>query len=148
MATATSSGSTPTGGVPSSSRRGPGTRSHLGPVLDGLADVLEDFADALLHAFPAGLVALAVDRQEHPRLGELTDGALRGPPRDAAVEDLLEGPDGVAADDGCGWTMRWMSMPAVTSAPVTESTRNGMSSVTTWITVRALDQPSNSVLGL
>ena len=39
-------------------------------------------------------------------------------------------------------------MPAVTSAPVTESTRNGMSSVTTWITVRALDQPSSSVLGL
>ena len=39
-------------------------------------------------------------------------------------------------------------MPALTRAPVTESTRNGMSSVTIWMMVRALDQPSFSVLGL
>ena len=39
-------------------------------------------------------------------------------------------------------------MPALTRAPVTESTRKGMSSVTIWMTVRALDQPSVSVLGL
>ena len=35
-----------------------------------------------------------------------------------------------------------------TRAPVTESTRKGMSSVTTWMTVRALDHPSVSVVGL
>ncbi len=39
-------------------------------------------------------------------------------------------------------------MPAPTRAPVTESTMNGMSSVTIWMIVRGLDQPSTSVLGL
>ena len=39
-------------------------------------------------------------------------------------------------------------MPWLTRAPATESTRNGMSSVTTWTMVRVLDQPSVSVLGL
>ena len=39
-------------------------------------------------------------------------------------------------------------MPSLTIAPVTESTRKGMSSVTTWMIVRGFDQPSVSVLGL
>lgn len=39
-------------------------------------------------------------------------------------------------------------MSRCTSALVTESTRKGMSSVTTWMTLRALDQPSDSVVGL
>ncbi len=73
--------------------------AHLRPVLDGLADVLEDVAHRRLEVAAAALVALAVDGQEHPRLGELADGGLGAPAGDVAGDDLLEVADGVAADD-------------------------------------------------
>ena len=123
--------------------------AHLRPVLDGLPDVLEHLAHRALELGAALLVALAVDRQQHPRLGELADGDLgllagrrRGRRRCSSL------PTASRLTTSCGWTMRWMSMPALTRAPVTESTRKGMSSVTIWMMVRALDQPSTSVLGL
>ena len=48
--------------------------AHLRPVLDRLPHVLEHVAHGALEQGAARLVALAVDRQQHPRLGQLADG--------------------------------------------------------------------------
>ncbi len=47
-----------------------------------------------------------------------------------------------------GWMTRWMAWPAWASALVTESTRNGMSSVTTSTTVWPEAQPFASTVGV
>ena len=64
--------------------------AHLRPVLDRLAHVLEHVAHRALELGAALLVALAVDRQQHPRLGELADGGLDHLAGDVAGHDLLE----------------------------------------------------------
>ena len=73
--------------------------AHLRPVLDGLPHVLEHLAHVALDLGPALLVALAVDDEQHPGLGELPDRAGAELGGDVAVLDLLQPADGVADDD-------------------------------------------------
>ena len=149
MAEATSSGSTPTGGVPSSSAamtrhrlRIFGQSSTAWRTSSRTARIIRSSSRRR-----SSSPSRSMDSSIHDS-AQLADGPARNP-LGVALGHRLELADRVAHDDSCGWTMRWMSMPSWTSAPVTESTRNGMSSVTTWITmVRGLDQPSDSVLGL
>jgi hypothetical protein len=76
-----------------------GLGAHLRPVLDGLANVLEDVAHGALELGPSPLVALAVDGEQHPRLGDLADSTLGDLAGGVSVQHRLEAADGVAAHD-------------------------------------------------
>ena len=73
--------------------------AHLRPVLDRLADVLEDLPDLALDAGAPLLVTLPVDREQHPRLRQLAHAACRRSAGDVLVEHLVEPADGIPRDD-------------------------------------------------
>ena len=54
----------------------------------------------------------------------------------------------VRTTDSWGWTTRWIERPSWPSSAETESTRNGMSSVTTSTTVCPEAQPCSSTVGV
>ena len=80
----------------------------------------------------------------HPGLGDDAELALGR----SVLVDLLQRAGRVAADDELGVHDEVDgAAERVERGLVTESTRNGMSSVTTWTMVCPLDQPSDSMLG-
>ena len=72
--------------------------AHLGPVLDGVADVGEHAAQVRGDRLSAPRSALAVDLEVHPRLDVPSPNSPVWP-IGVDVEDLLQLAGGVAADD-------------------------------------------------
>ena len=73
--------------------------AHLGPVLDGVADVAEQAVDLGGDALAVGRVAQPVDLDVHPRLDADPELAVWGL---VDVEDLLEDTAGVPTDHQLG----------------------------------------------
>ena len=89
-------------------------------------------------------VALPVDLEVHEgfeaHLAAVGGRPIRAPPR--AV------PSASRRTGTTGWMVMWIKSPSRLSAMLTESTRNGMSSVTTSTTVWVDCQPCCSTCGL
>ena len=117
----------------------------FGPVLDGRADVGQHAAERSPRSVQLGAGRDAVDLDVDPRLvRRLPPGSLERASRtsmevagDVRVHRELRVHDEVDA-----------TVPSCASSAVTESTRNGMSSVTTSTTVCGDVQPCSSTVGV
>ena len=117
--------------------------AHLRPVLDGLAYVAEHPPQRRLER---SCLARALTRSISTCIHD--SRATWSPVGVALGVGVLgsrtssRSPVIVRRTSSCGWTTRWMPGTAWLIALVTESTRNGMSSVTTSTTVWPAAQPS------
>ncbi|BFO22065.1 hypothetical protein SHKM778_84530 [Streptomyces sp. KM77-8] len=129
--------------------------AHLAPVLDGLADVGEDPQQVGGDLLEVAAVGLAVDLHMDPgldvRVVRQAAGVLGEVAADGAVSTSISLPVTSRRTTTWGWMTTWMPRPWRVSSLVTESTRKGMSSVTTstteWLDGRGVDADAGRALG-
>ena len=116
--------------------------SHRLPVLDREADIGQHLLDALRHLLQQFRRRLLVHLDMHEGFGHRVGGGGLG------LVQVGQMPGGVAAHPHHGMDRpRWTVRPCRFSSHVTESTRNGMSSLTISTTVWPLCQPCSSSWG-
>ena len=127
----------------------PGGLPHPRPVLDRLPDVLEHPSRPAASSSRSLRVGLPVDLDVDPGLRRRRPAARS---RGLRVVDRSRtssrAPVTSRRTTNCGCTTRWMAWSCRDSSAVTESTRNGMSSVTISTTVCPIDQPCSSTDGV